>query len=550
MERFIDKLNNIVKQRKYVFSFYTITICFVYWFCRNAGFVTDYIDFEQNYEKCGFIHYSDCAGLKNFRYLQHAFSYTLFKTVGSGHWLWWFLYSSMHALAGYLGFCVLVKLFNKFEIKNAHLIAFISAGLFLISPYQTETLVWRVCIQYIVVQICLFAIILLFLNEEIKQSFLYPCFAWLLFLIALFSIEQAVIIPVIIIAMFIFLKIGNKASIKYSTLFYFTIPAFISIAGFFLLSKIVNGQWITHYGSSAFNHFISIETGAKFYAYFFKHIFLLRQFDFDTQQKIYHYLELPFVFFILTCFLLLFCFYALYRYKKGNNNYGILLLLLLLYFMAQAPVIQLYFSTLLYVEGDRLGYISSFFIFAFIAVLLFNNRFYFLKIILLGIILANIFYLAKMINYWRRSEQMMHQYLENYNFNFKPTDSVFILGVPDNYKGIYSMRTFDNYSGLQMALKYRAKRNTSEYMKEVVQFNQNSFEDGLKVKKENDSTLYVDFSQYGSWFWRNAIGAQDTSTPNYDFKLEKWGYHITFRSRTKNQHIIYPDSLKWKEFVF
>ena len=145
---------------------------------------------------------------------------------------------------------------------------------------------------------------------------------------------------------------------------------------------------------------------------------------------------------------------------------------------------------------------------------------------------------------------MMHQYLENYNFHFKPTDTDFILGVPDTYKGIYAMRTFDDYSGLQMTLKYRAKHNTSEYMKDVVQFNQNSFEDGLRVHKESDSTLYVEFSQYGCWFWREGMGAKDTETPEYKFHMEDWGYRITFKNRTKNQHIIYPDSLKWKEFVF
>lgn len=550
MEQILHTLNNIAKNKKLVFIFYTTTVCFFYWFCRKAGFVTDYVDFEQNYEKCGFIHYSVCAGLKNFRYLQHAFSYSLFKTVGSDHWLWWFLYSGMHAVAGYLGFRMLTELLIKFEIKNAQLIAFLSAWLFLTSPYQTETVVWRVCIQYITVQICLFASILLFFEEEKKQTLFRPFFGWILFLVALFSIEQAVIIPVVLIAIFIFLKFGNKSAIKYSTLFYFTLPSFVSIAGFFLLSKIVNGQWVTHYGSKAFNHFISIETGVKFYAYFFKHIFLLRQLDFHTQERLYHFLNLPIVFIILTILLLFFFFHTFYKYKKGNTNQIILLLFLLLCFIAQIPVIQLYFATLLYVEGDRLGYISSFFIFSFLTVLLFNNRFHFLKGILVLVIITNLFYLAKNINYWRRSEQMMHQYLENYNFNFNPTDTVFILGVPDNYKGIYSMRTFDDYAGLQMALKYRAKRNTSVYMKEVVQFNQNSFEDGLKVKKENDSMLYVEFNQNGCWFWRNAIGAQDISTPNYDFKLEEWGYHITFRNRTKNQHIIYPDSLKWKEFVF
>jgi hypothetical protein len=65
-------------------------------------------------------------------------------------------------------------------------------------------------------------------------------------------------------------------------------------------------------------------------------------------------------------------------------------------------------------------------------------------------------------------------------------------------------------------------------------------------KKLNDSTLYVDFIHYGSWFWNQGVGASDYETPQYSVKIKEYGYTVTFKNFDKQQSVIlYPNKLKW-----
>lgn len=121
--------------------FYVITLV-IYFPSRHAGFLTDFIGFEAGYQKCGFIHYYDCSLMPNLRYVQHLFSYILCKTVGANTIYWYILYCLFHALTASFNFLVLRKLFTFYNISNAINIAFASAFLFLISPYQAEVVVY------------------------------------------------------------------------------------------------------------------------------------------------------------------------------------------------------------------------------------------------------------------------------------------------------------------------------------------------------------------------------------------------------------------------
>lgn len=535
-------MQNKIKSSAFVFYFYSFTCLLIYFITRHAGFVDDYIGFETNYDKCGLIHYYSCSGSTNLRFFQHVFTFSIYKIFGSENIAWYFAYCLSHAFAAFLSFCVIRKLLNIFEQKNAYEIAFFTAFLFLISPYQTEVVVWRVCIQYIVVQICMMLSILLIL-EESKNFFLKLFIGIILFIVALFSIEQAIMIPFILLIIFIFLALTKKQIVNRKLVISLFLMQLCEIIIFFSLSKILYHKWIMHYGSQVFTGFISIDTFSRFAKYFLKYILLFRHWNYTTANSFYAFICKPVVFFSLTISIISICIYLLIKFIKGNLKTGFILLLIALYAISLFPVLQLYFSTLLFVEGDRLGYISSIFIFAIFIFTIYQSWKNTARLIVFILIGLNLFFLSRTNTDWKISQEILTSYNNSYNFKAR---KIFVLATPENYKGIYLIRT---KAGLAELLKYRANKIIHQDFVDVVHFNQCSINDGIKVEKENDSTLILGFTKTGNWFWRDALGASDYSNADFKYRAEEWTSKVTLRNFDPKQDIlIYPDSSKWKQY--
>ena len=528
-----------------VFCFYLLVCFSLYFITRNAGFVDDYIGFEANYDRCGLLHYYSCSGSTNLRFFQHVFTFALYRLFGSEHIAWYVVYCILHTVAAYLSFVVLRKLLKIFEQQNPTEIAFFAALLFLISPYQTEVVIWRVCIQYMVVHICMLLSVLLILQEHKNYFFTSLLIGIILFIVALFSIEQAIMIPFVLLAIVFILFIGKKDFFDKKFVATLFVSQLFVIAIFFSLSKIIYHKWIMHYGSQVFTNFISIDTFSRFFKYFLKYIFLLRQWNYNTANSIYEFICKPVVFYSLLILLIVSCDYACKKYLTRNLRFGFILLMILMYAISLFPVLQLYFSTLLLVEGDRLGYISSVFIFAIFIFFIYQFHKTIARVIVIVFVCLNLFFLIQTNKDWNLSQQILTSYNNSYQFKAR---KIFVLATPENYKGIYLIRT---KAGLAEILKYRANKIIQQDFIDVVHFNQCSFNDGIKVEKENDSTLIIGFTKTGNWFWRDALGASDYSNQDFKYRTADWNSKVTLRNFDPKQDIIiYPDSSKWKQFVW
>lgn len=541
------KLERLFNHTGLIFIIFTFITGIVYFICRYAGFVTDFIGFEQGYDKCGYFHIYDCANLKNFRYLQHIFSWVLYKSVGSDTIYWYILYIVAHGAAATSVYLFLRKLCTPY-LSFAKWFAFLSALLFLVSPYQSEVVVWKVCIQYCTVVITVFLGMYLMLRDCTDQKKYYPALVMFLFLFGLFSLEQTVILPFALLLIFLFLNIGGEAK-HFRKRFFITyfLPQFISILGFFSLSKIFYGKWVMHYGSGSFVHLFSFDTIGKVYTYFFKTIFLIRDWPHEWKMKFVSIMDNPWVNLPLSVILLFVLIYLGYEYTRGDKMKGLLALFILLYGLSLIPVVQLYMTMLLHMEGDRLGYVSSAFIMAILVLLLYELRSILRNVFLLLFFTINIYYSLLYAQMWEESRHVMWNYLDSFNYN--GTQKVFVLGIPDNYKGFLEFRRYGDESGLEEALQYRKKDIYQGKIIEVVQFNQMTMNDGMKVTALNDSTLHVEFNQYGNWFWREGIGASDHETPNFKFHLLDWGYEVTLRNFDRKRDIVlYPQNGRFVEY--
>lgn len=537
------------KKTFYVFVFFYVITLILYFPSRNAGFLTDFIGFEANYAKCGFIHYYDCSLMPNLRYIQHLFSFILWKIVGPNAIYWYILYCFFHALATYLGYLVLYKLFDLYKVEQAYLIALASSFLFLISPYQAEVVVWRVCIQYCFVSIALsFNILILlsyFKDEKISKAIL----TFFIFAVSMFAIEQAAAIPIVLFLLTIIINWNNNKQLVKKSILRFCVPQFLFIGLYFLLSKILYGKWIMHYGASVYNNLFSLKTYSNFFSYIFKYVFLLRCIENESLKgKIFSSINHPISIILLSIVATILLYKLIKNWIQNKYSSNIYLILIVAYIATMLPVIQLYNPTMLLSENDRVGYISSMFIFAILCLWLLKKKQKIFYFIFGCIILLNAYFLLKIVRYWNISNNIAYSFGKN--FNYYDRKEIIILGIPDNYKGIWVLRA-DN-SALKEFIEFKLHKKVNATIDEVANYNQTAYENGVNVKQENDSTLYVTFKQYGNWWWKGGLGMSSYENEKYKITTDEWcGYHLLIKNKDQHNYtIIYPDNLQWKEFIF
>jgi len=141
----------------------------------------------------------------------------------------------------------------------------------------------------------------------------------------------------------------------------------------------------------------------------------------------------------------------------------------------------------------------------------------------------------------------MHRFLNS--FEAYDASRVFVLSIPDNYKGVLEFRIYGESSGLQESLQYRRGKIYTGQMYDIMNFNQVSQTDGTRVKILNDSTLHVEFTQNGNWFWHDGIGASSRESSLYKIEMQEYGYNVTFRDFDPARDvIIYASDGKLKTF--
>ena len=86
-------------------------------------------------------------------------------------------------------------------------------------------------------------------------------------------------------------------------------------------------------------------------------------------------------------------------------------------------------------------------------------------------------------------------------------------------------------------------------MWEVAQFNMETPDDGVKVQVDSSGMEYtLDFRQYGNWWFRNSVGAENYQTDRYLFRKNEWNVQTILKSPRKSGTVlIYPVGGKWLE---
>jgi len=520
---------------------------FFYFPTMYAGFVTDVtggIERIGNQPFWKVIYSFGFPALNQISVLGFYILYQLFGTFGPP---WYFFFCSFHALNAWLAYTFFKNLFSQFKIKHAPSIAFVGAILFLVSPYQTEVLVWRACLNYLLVTAFLLGSLLslTYYLQTKKSQYLY--FLQGFFIAALFTFELSLIIPISSILLYTLWSWQRNQLPLLKTYFSkISVPQFIGILGYFGLNKLAFGAWVGHYGAAThlqFSFKVLIQSWLKYIA---KYLFFVRSYNHSYKAFLFQLCD-QYTWLLLLLIIGTSLFFLFYTKQIPKGKIAIFLFLSAGFTLTLLPVLNLFFYWLQWVENDRYGYLPSVFGLMLLSYLLFQLP-KLLRYGLLSIYLfSSIFLLVQTNQHWKNATEVFYSLLED--FRWQDAENVIILNVPDNYNGLYSFRIIGRKSGFKDALRTIGQQKLKCKIWEVAQYNMIMPTDGVNVKKTGGQQLKVEFNQWGNWFWRNGVGVgAEHKRSIYTARFQGNHYLLDLKNVPPNTVFIYQDGKEWKEF--
>ena len=288
--------------------FLVVVQCF-YWQTRHAGYVTDFTGLLARLESASFSDTFHSLGYPGMEQVLRMIQYAFYHWFGAFGLHWYLLFTLVHTLNGWLLYKLLRRLFERYELVQAWSIAAVGALLFLISPYQTEVLVWRVCLNYLSAGF----FTLLALNqcilylESARNKHLYWSLVWMF--LGLFSFELALSGPFIIVGLAVLFHLMPKAGEKGLNRLIISAAHLMLLPLYFFARKVILGDWVGYYGADVHLNFdLKIIIG-NIYKYLSKLWLFLRYWEHPTKEPVFLSFEQSNVLWTLSLVAIL--FYAL-----------------------------------------------------------------------------------------------------------------------------------------------------------------------------------------------------------------------------------------------
>jgi hypothetical protein len=510
---------------------------------RGAGFVTDWFGWEYKYRDGSWSDVIKSFGYKGLHPVLHFFNYFLYTSYGKSTVVWYLVFAALHGTNAWLSASLYLRLLGQ---RSSMSIALLVGLLVLVSPYAVEVVVWRVCLHYLLV--------LFFTLAALHQTLSYLefprtrdlIFIHIFFLLALFSLEWALVMPGLIAVCFLWQQLEQRKFALRPLALITGVQAAL-IAGWFSLNKLVLGQYIGHYGASTHLKFEPLSVLTTLYQYFVKHLLFMRYWRHPQKEAVFQYLEHPKVVVAMTLLLIAIFIYPIYRFYKHNKSAALVNLVpLICFFIALLPVANLYFYYIDYSENDRYGYFAIPFFWIWVASICGLLKRYLSYSLLIGALIVSSILMKRTTRAWSESNEMYRSLVSDFHWYDK--EEVLILGIPDNYRGVLMFRIYDKMSGFQESLELYTNKPFKGRMADVVNYNAQTLNDALKVKVDSTGMLYkTSFVHDGSWWMWHGMGASDRSTDWFDFTKKEW--HNEIKLKVKNAHtaVIYPVNGKWVE---
>ncbi len=516
--------------------FFSLTVS-LYWITRNAGFVTDYLGFQTDFDdnSAWQVINGDRYNIKSFYHFTHICMYAMAAAFRMWGLPWFLLFSGLFALNALLVYRLFEFLFKKCGFEDTKNVILIGVLMFLLSPYQAEVMVWRASFHYLLAFAMMLTILHLALKYMENPLPKYVLYAIILYICSVFSLEFFLFTPFVVLVLLIFLWINAPRSFDFKKTFirFVGIPLSI-IALYFVFYRATHDKWIAHYGVENHVKILSPEAFSTYGKYVVKYLGFARHFMHITKETLFNYFSTPSVSWAILVLILGISAAGLVFLKRMNARNKLIFLNFGLFSILLAPVMTLYFSYVLLTENDRYGYMASAFL--FMGISLFLSRlpkwvYYTIALSYLGI---SSILLTKTNRIWWKSEKVFTNI--NKTFNWYDADEILVLNAPDNYSGMPMYRTWDESSGIKEAVEAAQRLKIKARMMDVAQYNLTTPTDGAHVRVDSANQIMVIFNQWGNWWWRRGKGANDYENDMYKIEFDYKGCGNCYRMTLKNDN--------------
>jgi hypothetical protein len=459
---------------------------------------------------------------------------------------WSLAFITLHSICGFL----LILFFRKFSdysgFRLSSLYLFLAGLTWLLNPYHTDVVVFKVCQHYMFCLIIIFTCLLLFLYYLKKpgQNYFVLIGIGLLTLSSLFFKEFGYMLPFMIIV--IGMSDPTKSEMaRILTSLPAVIASVLGLIAYWIWKSLYFPFGFQHEGYTEVNYFNMDSLLSNVEKYFFKYLIFTRHFPHHWKHNFNEFIGHYGIW--ITLFVL--CAVGVYflikrRYKPYNNT---ALSFLSLAVLGWLPTASLYYSYVLLGSNDRFGYVGSAFFILFLFSICQRLSKHFKYLLLGSYLLMSAYLLYDMNIKWQKNAIVQESLIED--FRWMKEEKVYILSIPHNFHGIYLFRTgHKSPSTFYDHLKWIEGKEAEGAFIELNQYNMMSLEDGVSVHKKDPLHWYVEFNQWGNWSWKAYQGATDYNTDKFRVEYKGNGYHLYFKQKPKETDVyIYQDGLKWKE---
>lgn len=514
----------------------------------GSGFVFDFVGWQRAYNAGSFADIINCFGYHGNHQFLHLLFYTFYKIFHIQGVPWYLLFCTLHAVNGFMLYKLIIKLSAHWKYNFPELLAIIAAVLFLINPYNVETVVAKVCLHYLITTLALLALLLLFiryLGNPVKKTLLI---AGAVYLASLFSLEISFVTPLIIsfAGLLTYILSEQKKTIFKSTMLYAGM-LWGMLGCYLILNKLTLGSVVGHYGSDVHLQLDILSMAATEFKYFVKHLIYARYFSFYAKAALFDkWLSFPEIAFLGICIVIALCIIYFILIRKLHPKWHLVFFGIITSFILILPVSNIFFTHLQVGMNDRYSYLPiALFTLSLMAFI--SNFPKWLIITLVSILFSlSLFFQQKTLSYWHISTKVLQSLKEDFRWHDAPY--VFILNSPDNYKGIVMANIINEPTGIDELIDNQTSRPYNGVMYDIFQFNMTTPEDGVRVEQTGPMQLKVTFDQWGNWWHRNGVGAGSYENEYYKAEVLDYPYQVTFKQLPAGSVIIHQDGGEWKEF--
>jgi hypothetical protein len=550
---FSVKKENLAWQKALVFFVFLVLAFVSYRNCFRVDIPTDsylLMFYFQKYGIAGMLHNFYDVGLYPVADLFNFLLYKLFNVDNPG---WIYCSLVLHALNSFFLFLLGLRIFGCFKIKRYFLLSLFCSLAFLVSPYQTEVILWAPREYNYLLATGFFILSIYFLFEYcLSPSGKNFWGLHVSFILAILSFEQSLVFPLVGICLFVFFRMLSPVtcSIKKFLLFVF-IPEILLVVIYFCVCKIWLGSWILHYGASIHLLFSLPLIVTNYVKYFAKFFFFFRYLPPGRSNFLHTILHIDIANSISTYLLfftaaIIFCFLFYRMYTKQKNNTLLCAILFISFCISLLPVINLDTSFVGAVISDRYGYLPSvlFYLFLILFINLLFGKLW--KIVSVLFVMLSFVLLSETTPLWTEADNYCRRLVKNFEPYLETSKKIYILNMPDNLNWILNFRDgFREY----LILKYH--KEVPDDIESISGFFMSNPNDSVLVTRISETEFVVKTADNKKRLLYGGVWGKSYETKEYsvEFNDDCSTYTLKFKEPLVNTALIYVAGDKWREII-